>query len=79
MDVMSEQGEKRAKFVRFAEKRTQVALSSIRKIGNLSNRRAYEWSPSDVNKIVNALRDAIADMEGKFDPKNSEKHPKFQL
>ena len=79
MDMMSEQGEKRAKFVRLAENRTQAALSAIRKIGNLSNRRSYEWNSPDVKKIANALQDAIADMEQKFDPQNSDKHPKFSL
>lgn len=79
MDVMSEQGEKREKFVRLAENRTQAALSAIRKIGNLSNRRSYEWSPSDVKKVAKALQDAIADMERKFDPMNKEKHTNFRL
>ena len=79
MDVMTEQGEKRAKFVRLAENRTQAALGAIRKIGNLSNQRSYEWSPSDVNKIANVLQEAIADMERKFDPKNNDKFPKFTL
>lgn len=76
---MNKQGEKRAKFVRLAENRTQAALSAIRKIGNLSNQRSYEWSPSDVKKITKALHDAIADMERKFDPTNSEKHTDFHL
>ena len=79
MDVMIEQGEKRAKFVRLAESRTEAALSAIRKIGNLSNQRSYEWSASDVKKIANILRTAITDMERNFDPKNNEKLPRFHL
>ncbi len=79
MDMMSEQGKKRDKFVRLAENRTQAALGAIRKIGNLSNRRSYDWSPSDVKKVAKALQDAIADMERKFDPLNSEKHTNFRL
>jgi hypothetical protein len=57
---------KREKFVKLAEGRTQAALDAIRKIGNLSNKRAYEFDDSDVKKIVKALRDAASDLERKF-------------
>ena len=58
--------QKRQKFIKLAEGRTQAALSAIRKIGNLSNRRAYNYSEGDIKKIIKALRDAIADAERKF-------------
>jgi len=58
--------EKRAKFVKLAEGRTQSALDAIRKIGNLSNRRAYEFDETDIRKITKALRDAASDLERKF-------------
>lgn len=58
--------QKRNKFIKLAEGRTQAALSAIRKIGNLSNRRAYNYSEADVKKIVKVLRDAIAETERKF-------------
>lgn len=58
--------EKRSNFVRLAEGRTQAALSAIRKIGNLSNRRAYSYSDADVRKIIKALRDALTETERKF-------------
>jgi len=68
---MSDNSEKREKFVRLAESRTQAALSDIRKIGNLSNQRSYEWDQADVRKIVKALRDGISEMERRFDPQGS--------
>jgi hypothetical protein len=46
---------KREKFVRLAESRTRNALQSIRVIGNLSNRSAYDFDENDVKKIVLAL------------------------
>jgi len=58
--------QKRQKFIKLAEGRTQAALSAIRKIGNLSNRRAYSYSEGDVKKIIKVLRDAVADTERKF-------------
>jgi hypothetical protein len=62
--------EKRENFVRLAEGRTQIALDAIRKLGNLSNRRAYDFNDADVRKITKALREAISDLERKFGAPN---------
>lgn len=66
---------KRENFVRLAEGRTKIALDAIRKLGNLSNRHAYDFSDADVKKIAKALRDATSDLEKRFgtpaDPSNS--------
>jgi hypothetical protein len=70
--------QKRQKFIKLAEGRTQAALSAIRKIGNLSNRRAYSYSESDIKKIAKALRDAVADAERKFGP-SSDQADQFTL
>jgi len=64
--AMPNSNEKRDKFVKLAEGRTQAALNAIRKIGNLSNRRAYEYSDADVKKITKALREALSEVERKF-------------
>lgn len=69
---------KRANFVKLAEGRTQAALSAIHKIGNLANERAYGKNPADIKKIASALKEAIAEMERKFDPK-TEKKDTFKL
>lgn len=76
---VSKVSEKREKFVRLAEGRTQSALDAIRKLGNLSNRRAYEYSDSDVRKILKALRDATSDIERKFGSTASDGADKFKL
>ena len=70
--------EKREKFVRLAEGRTQIALDAIRKLGNLSNRRAYEYGDSDIRKISKALKDAVADLERRFGS-SSEPQDTFKL
>jgi ribosome recycling factor len=69
--------ERRTKFVKLAEGRVQAALSAIRKIGNLSNRRSYDWDDVDVKKISKALREAIGDMERRFD--GGPEQTKFKL
>jgi len=70
---MENESEKRRKFVRLAEGRTQNALDAIRKIGNLSNAASYEYSSADITKIVKALKEAVADVERRFDPKGDVK------
>lgn len=62
--------EKRANFVRLAEGRTQIALDAIRKLGNLSNRRAYEFTDNDIRKISKALKEAVSDLEKRFGSAN---------
>lgn len=63
---MTKKSEKRAKFVRLAEGRVQGALNAIRKIGNLSNKRAYDYDETDVKKVMKALREAVNDAERRF-------------
>lgn len=60
--------EKREKFVKLAQGRTQVALDAINKLGKLANDRAYVWTETDIKKISDALEGAIANMKGRFDP-----------
>lgn len=71
--------EKREKFIKLAEGRTQLALDAIRKIGNLSNSRAYDFTDGDVKVIVKALRDATAEVERKFSSSAGESPNKFKL
>lgn len=71
--------DKREKFVKLAEGRVQAALTAIRKIGNLSNRRSYEFTEADVKKIMKALRDAMSEAERKFDPLGAPGAKTFKL
>ena len=57
---------KRENFVRLAEGRTQIALDAIRKLGNLSNKRAYDYTDADIRKIAKALKEAVSDLERRF-------------
>jgi hypothetical protein len=77
--IVKEDSEKRTKFVKLAEGRVQGALSAIRKIGNLSNRRSYTYDDSDIKKIMKALRDAVSETERKFDPGSAPGQKTFKL
>ena len=77
---MSGTSEKRKKFVKLAEARVQSALDDIRKIGNLSNRRAYDFDDADIKKILKALREATTEIERKFGSSSDDgKTDKFKL
>lgn len=76
---MAKDSENRAKFVKLAEGRVQAGLSAIRKIGNLSNRRMYEYDEADVRKITKALKDAITEIERRFDPSGGPTQKTFKL
>lgn len=71
--------EKRENFVRLAEGRTQLALDAIRKLGNLSNRRAYDFNDADIRKISKALKDAISDVERRFGASTDSADTNFKL
>jgi hypothetical protein len=71
--------EKREKFVKLAEGRVQAALNALRKIGNLSNKRSYEYDDADVKKIVRALKEAVGEVERKFDPSGVPREKTFKL
>ena len=71
--------DKRENFVRLAEGRTQSALDAIRKLGNLSNKRAYEFTDADIRKISKALKDAIADVERRFGASSESTDTSFKL
>lgn len=71
--------DKRAKFIRLAEGRAQSALTAIRKIGNLSNKRSYEYNDSDIKKIIKAIKDATMEMEHKFNSGAMAGQKKFKL
>ena len=76
---MKQDNEKRMKFVKLAEGRVQAALCAIRKIGNLANKRSYVYDENDVRKILRALKEAIAELERKFDPSRGPTDKTFKL
>lgn len=71
--------DRRAKFVRIAEKRVGNALNAIRLVGNLSNRSAYEFDGADIKKIVAALSKEVEAMERRFSETSSKNKVEFKL
>ena len=66
-------------FKEIAQKRTTNAIKSIALIGNLSNKRDYEYTEEEVTQILNALTQAINDVKKRFEPSNKGNGFNFQL
>ena len=58
---------KREKFVRLAEARNTKIIGIVGLLGNLSNKRTYDYDKEDVKKIFNSLEDEIRVAKMKFD------------
>lgn len=71
--------EKSTKFRAFAEKRVNIALDSINRIGKLSNKSVYEWKDSEINQICSVLRAKIKQIESKFENSKQSKANEFKL
>ena len=70
---------KRKKFVQLAEKRTKNAIKSIRVIGKLGNKNAYDFTEADVNKIAKALSREIEVMKARMSSTGSKETVEFAL
>ncbi|MBE3650199.1 hypothetical protein [Paenibacillus polymyxa] len=58
--------DKRINFERLAEKRVSEAIKKVRLIGNLSNRRNYDYTEAHVKQIIEALESELKNMKSKF-------------
>ncbi|CAN5330483.1 hypothetical protein BH23BAC3_BH23BAC3_26580 [soil metagenome] len=70
---------KRKKFVELAEKRVNKALKQLQLIGNLSNKRNYEYDQSDYKKIFRAIDGEVKSMNQKFTDADKDDKSKFKL
>jgi hypothetical protein len=71
--------EKRDNFVRIAENRTRNAIRSIRVIGKLGNKNAYQFDDTDVLKIVRALSKEIDSLKARMSSNSGKDAVDFQL
>ena len=58
---------KRANFLKYGNIRLNNALTAIRRLSNLSNKRAYDYDEKDVKAIVNSLSKEISDLKIRFE------------
>lgn len=56
----------RERFVSLANSRVTAAINQIRLVGNLSNRKNYDYSAEDAAKITRALQRELDELKAKF-------------
>lgn len=56
----------RERFVSLANKRVESAIQQLRLVGNLANRKNYEFTDAEGKKIVRALQVALDDVKERF-------------
>jgi hypothetical protein len=70
--------DKRAAFVRLAERRTLAVLDKIRILSNLSNRHVYDFYEEDVAEIFDAIQRELDLARTKF-AATQRRRPEFSL
>lgn len=69
--------EKRERFVRIAEKRTNKILEQIRLLGNCSNKHNYSYSEEDIRKIFSVIENELKEIKMKYASQSNKE--KFKL
>lgn len=64
---------KRERFVRVAENRTNKIIDLIQLLGNCSNKSNYDYTQKDIDKIFSAIEDELKKAKKKFNENNEEK------
>ena len=78
-DLTAPRETKKEKFIRLAEQRVNQILEQLRKLGNLSNKRNYEYDDSDIKKIFSELNKELKKAKGQFANNGIETSKRFKL
>lgn len=70
---------KRERFVRIAEARTNKIITTVRLLGNCSNRGNYDFTDADVQKIFGAIEKELKNTRVRFSGDYSADSGKFRL
>lgn len=73
------QRDPRERFVALANRRVEAAIQQLRLVGNLANRRNYQFNEAEARKIVKALQSALDDVKDKFKGDANGKKNTFRL
>lgn len=70
---------KRDKFIRLAEARTNKILNMIQLLGNCSNKQTYEYTADDVDAIFSAIEKELKITKRKFSENGDKEEKVFKL
>jgi hypothetical protein len=71
--------DKRAKFIELANKRVNRAIKDLELVGNLANKRNYEYDGEQARKIVKALQHELDLVKQSFQSGSSGTQTTFEL
>jgi len=71
--------DKAAKFIELANKRVNKALKDLKLVGNLTNKRNYDYTEEQAKKIIKALQKEIDNIKQGFQNANSFGNSDFKL
>ena len=63
---MSDEEDKRERFERLAEKRTNAVLKKLDILANCANRNRYEYDEEDIEKIFKTIRKKVRETQSEF-------------
>ena len=58
--------DKRDRFKRLAEYRTNTVLKRLKVLGNCANRSAYNYTEEDIDKIFSVIEKSVKEAKSKF-------------
>jgi hypothetical protein len=64
---------KKDKFKELAEKRVNAALEKLRLIGNLSDKKSYEYTSGEVQEIIRCLHEEVNHIKKRFEENPDDK------
>jgi hypothetical protein len=70
---------KKDRFKRIAETRTNKIIEMIRLLGNCSNRNVYDYTDDEVEKIFKVLENELAEKKKLFQIKDKADKKRFSL
>lgn len=68
-----------SRFVRLAERRVTEALNDLRLVGNLANRRNYEFTKEQADQIVAVLDAAMRQVRARFSEDAASRSDRFRF
>ena len=68
--------DKRDRFKRLAEYRTNTVLKRLKVLGNCANRSAYNYTEEDIDKIFSVIEKSVKETKSKF---HFSKNKEFKL
>ncbi len=74
---MATEKEKKERFKRVAEGRTNKIIDQIRLLGNCANKSNYEYNEDDIRKIFTAIENELKKTRAKYQEKT--KSDRFEL